>query len=51
LPANKHCDTPSKDVEPGSMLSGQPSASSSEGFANVFGFSEAVVVFLLHHSC
>ncbi|QCE07918.1 hypothetical protein DEO72_LG9g2940 [Vigna unguiculata] len=45
LPANKHCDTASKDVEPGSVLAGESTASSSEGFegyANVFGFAEAV---------
>lgn len=52
LPANKHCDTASKDIEPGPMLLRQPGASSSEGFegsTNLLVVAEAiVVVFLLH---
>ena len=48
FPANKNCDTASKDIEPGPMLLLQPGASSSEGFEG--STNVRVVVFLLHHS-
>lgn len=48
-PAKKHCDAPAEDIEPCSLLLGQPWASSSkgfEGFTHMFG---AWVDVFLHH--